>query len=148
MLKRERATMTKNWSRAIGIGAALGVSGLVLSGCSVFAPSQDTVVYSGWVEDGTIAEGQYYLIDGGNGAMVYPIEVDSSGSGGAEADGVSAEQASWSKEVDGGSAPSIEITPSAGGIAHCVISSPVSGLVLASGDGAPGETAVCKSEVP
>ena len=132
MMVGEHRIARRARARVAVFGGALGAVCLVLTGCSAVGASQDTVVYSAWVDGGSIASGQYYLIDGGNGAMSYPIEP-----------GVP-DAASWSMEVDGGGAPSVEITATEGGVAHCVISSPGTGAVLAHADATSGLTARCE----
>lgn len=131
-MNRQKRVVRKRLVRMGALGGAVGVLCLVLTGCSLFKASKDTVVYSAWVDGGSIADGQYYLIDGGNGAMSYPIEPGAP------------DAASWSMEVDGGSAPSVEITATEGGVAHCVISSPGTGAVLAHADATSGLTARCE----
>jgi hypothetical protein len=140
VLNRQPSIVNRTVSRVTALSGALAVSSLVLTGCSVFGSAKDTVVYSAWVDGGSIAEGQYYLIDGGNGAMSYPIDAAK-----ADADAAHIDPASWSIEVDGGSAPRVEIAATEGGIAHCVISSPETGVVLAHEEGASGQVARCES---
>lgn len=109
----------------------LGTVGLGLSGCSV-GYEADEVVYSAWTEGGTIVGGEYYLIDGANGAMAYPLDTSSE---------------SWVKNVDGGSAPSISVSASEGAVAHCLISQPSTGVVLAAGTSVPGGEVRCEHSV-
>jgi hypothetical protein len=139
-MDRQRRIVSKGPARMAALAGALGVSCLVLTGCSASGTSRDIVVYSAWVDGGQIADGQYYLIDGGNGAMSYPIDVAKT-----DADSAHIDPASWSIEVDGGSAPRVEVAATEGGIAHCVISSPETGVVLARDEGASGQAARCES---
>lgn len=113
----------------VGLGAVLA---LALTGCVGGVPvNTSEVTYRAWTERGDLEVIQYYTDDPFAGALVLPVD---------DIDGNT-----WSETMDGGSSPSVTVTPDDEAIANCQITDTATMNVLDRRSGEPGEPVTCRA---
>jgi hypothetical protein len=120
-----------NSLRLLAATALVAVTAFSMTACAPARSGHSSITYVAWSEGGNIASVAPYTVDGPNGAVVLPEDVNDN---------------RWQTDADGGSGPRITVTPeNAETTAGCEIRNRATGEVLDRQTADLGQPARCEA---